>query len=887
MGFLVGILFTAYTIAKVERDAIFLAEFGALALPYAYIGVAIASVLWVWLEGRVVRRFTRIGAMRLNQYFAIAFSLTAALVFPLNRHWTAAVFYLWTGSQAMILLPHFWSLALDVWDSRRARRLFPLFSASGLLGGILGGSAAGWLTPVLKRVGLMWTLGGLLIIAHVITRVVDSHRQHRPSPADATAAASRWEIFRRSRYIQFLGVALALSVVVGTIVDFQFKYFAQHAFPDPHALTQFLGKFYAAQNGLALIFQIAVAGWLLHRLDLVVATGLQPVTIMGFGLWTGFSEATRPVVLMRGAQGVLSQVLGKSSTEIYYMAVRPPERRRIKPAIDTLVERWSDAVVGVLLLVALRVLGVGIPVLAIVTVVIAAIWLVVLLGLHRHYLTAIHTALSSRWIEPEAVVDSVRIPSARRALVEALRSNEERRVALALRLSLETDHPDIRGAIRECLSHPSPVVRAEAVSVMERKGMRDDSGRIEGFLNESDEGLRRAAVGYLVTMSREPTAFVRKLLEADDPQLRLFVLDALFERPHEAPGAIQPQWIDARIDSGTKEDLLLAARALGTLPGTALTAQLRYALNDTDPDVRRAALVSATRRPSRLFLDAILPLLLVPEFSYEARHAIAAIGDPAVPALLPLLNGERGARAQVLAARTLALIATPRAVDALRTLVRSNDRALRQLGLRNLSRVRVLRAEPVMPRATAHRLFVRELREYRAWLTPALRLEASPNPELRLLAESYREFADMALERAVRALATWYEPTPLFGAFERLRTRNLSTAAPALEYFSQVLPKTAFRPLSQMFEEERPDRGAQAPPEAHELADWIRAAWESGDPWLKACAVHVSRHAPELEEEAFEIRADESPVVRAEVEARFGEEERGHLAALAPRTASG
>src|SRR6266478_521854 len=137
MGALVGLLFCAYTVAKVQRDAIFLAEFGALALPYAYVSVALASVGFVWLEGRAARRYTRVGATRLNQYIAIGFSLTAAAVFPLQRHWTAAAFYLWTGSQAMILLPHFWVLALDVWDFRRARRLFPLFSAFGLVGGIL------------------------------------------------------------------------------------------------------------------------------------------------------------------------------------------------------------------------------------------------------------------------------------------------------------------------------------------------------------------------------------------------------------------------------------------------------------------------------------------------------------------------------------------------------------------------------------------------------------------------------------------------------------------------------------------------------------------------------------------------------------------------------
>jgi ATP/ADP translocase/HEAT repeat protein len=886
MGGLVGILFCAYTVAKVQRDAIFLAEFGALALPYAYVGVAIASVIYVWFEGRVVRRFTRIGATRFNQYVAIAFSLFAAAVFPISRHWTAAGFYLWTGSQAMILLPHFWVLALDVWDSRRARRLFPLFSACGLAGGLLGGAIAGWLTPVVQRVGLMWILSGLLIVAHLMTRSVDTHRRHRPSPADTTAAATRWQIVKRSAYIQFLAIALALSVVVATLVDFQFKYFAQHAFPDPHELTQFLGKFHAAINGIALVFQLGVAGWLLRRLDLAVSTGLQPVTVMAFGSWAALSHYWRPVVLMRGVQGVLSQVFGKSTAEIYYMAVRPPERRRIKPAIDTLVERWSDAVVGVLLIVAFRFMGVDIPVLATATVVIAALWMVVLLGLHRRYRGAIQKALSSRWMEPEAVADSIRMPAARMALVQALQADDERRIVLALGLAEHTDHPEIVRAIRDCLGHPSPAVRAAALQTMEAKRLRGDQDLIEGFFKDPNENVRRAAVGYLLAMSREPTTFVRRLLEGDDPELRQIVLDALFDRPHEAPAAIPPQWIDARIQSGTKEDLLLAARALGTLPGAAPTAPLRALLSNPDPDVRRAALLSAARRPSRPLLDVILPLLLVPDLSYEARQALAALGDAAVPALTHLLSGESGARAQTLAARTLAQIASPQAVDTLLVLVRSSDRGLRHLGLRNLSRVRVQTGEPVLPRIMAHRLFLRELREYRAWLTPAVRLMTDALPELRLLAESYREFADMALERAMRALACWYEPRALLGSFERLKLRQLGAAAPALEYLSHVLPRSVFRPLSKIFEEERPDAGAPAATDPGELAKWIRAAWQSGDAWLKACAVRASWYVPELTADTFALESDESAVVRAEVEARFQGKEQAQLPALAARTAS-
>src|SRR5512140_2251313 len=123
MGALVATLFCAYTIAKVLRDALFLAEFGALALPYAYIGVAVAAAGFVWLESLVARRFRRVGASRFNQYAAIGFSILAAVMFPRARHWTIVAFYIWTGSQAMMLLPHFWALALDVWDSRRARNV--------------------------------------------------------------------------------------------------------------------------------------------------------------------------------------------------------------------------------------------------------------------------------------------------------------------------------------------------------------------------------------------------------------------------------------------------------------------------------------------------------------------------------------------------------------------------------------------------------------------------------------------------------------------------------------------------------------------------------------------------------------------------------------------
>jgi hypothetical protein len=252
--------------------------------------------------------------------------------------------------------------------------------------------------------------------------------------------------------------------------------------------------------------------------------------------------------------------------------------------------------------------------------------------------------------------------------------------------------------------------------------------------------------------------------------------------------------------------------------------------------------------------------------SYEARRAVTAIGAKAVPGLHSLLDGERGPRAQALAARTLAYIASPRAVGSLMTLVRSPEPRLRDLGLRSLVRVRVETDKPVLPRSAAHKLFLRELGEYRRSLEPALSLEGSPAPEVRLLADTFRESAESALQRGLRALACWYEPKPLSGAFERLNSREPGAAAPALEYLGHVLPRRIFRHVSRIFEPQ-PAKDPETPVAGGEpLAESIRVAWLSGDGWLRACAVRASRHATGFDAHLFATGGGDNPLVLAELE---------------------
>ncbi|HET9233122.1 MAG TPA: Npt1/Npt2 family nucleotide transporter, partial [Candidatus Eisenbacteria bacterium] len=626
MGALVAVLLCAYTVAKVLRDALFLSEFGAMNLPYAYIAVAFASAAAVWLETRMGRRFTRVNTVRLSQIIAIAFTVLAALLLPVWSKGITVVFYLWTGSQALMLLPHFWGLALDVWDSRRARRLFPLLSGCGLLGGTLGGAMAGWGTGVIHRIGLIWILAVLLALGYGLTYWIQRRNPHRAAPPEAVLPASRWEILRKSKYLKILVAGLALSVIVSTLVDFQFKSFIAKQYPDSNDLTRFLGKFHAGLNALSLLFQFTAAGWLLHRFGLGPTSGLQPVTAGLFGFVSATSGGWWPIVGLRWVQGVVFQALGKSSAEIYYMAVRPHERRIIKPAVDTLVQRWSDALVGLMLVVILHLFRVPVNVIAIVTGIMAVIWLAVIVVLNRQFGRAFEKALTLRWSEPDLSSESLHTPGARRALIKGLQSSDERRVITALELSRYPRDAVLARAVMRCLEHPSPLVRRASLDAMRAMRVRVRGGStertIESFLEDPDDNVRRAAIQYLLELGPRPSEFARTLLQGQDPGLRQMVLDVLFDYPYVAQGAITGEWIAEHLKAGTAEDLILAARGLGVISGRVSWMGLRTLIAHENPEIRRAALASAARRPHRSLVDLLLPQVLDPAVSFEAREAL-------------------------------------------------------------------------------------------------------------------------------------------------------------------------------------------------------------------------------------------------------------------------
>lgn len=80
----------------------------------------------------------------LVRYEDNAFLVNGIIIF---KHWQKLLFYGMTESAGQFLfMIFFWSLAKDLFSTKAARRVFPIFIASGCLGGLLGTYALPWLS---------------------------------------------------------------------------------------------------------------------------------------------------------------------------------------------------------------------------------------------------------------------------------------------------------------------------------------------------------------------------------------------------------------------------------------------------------------------------------------------------------------------------------------------------------------------------------------------------------------------------------------------------------------------------------------------------------------------------------------------------------------------
>src|SRR5215204_3939260 len=141
-------------------EALFFARFGVEYLPYMFVGLGITSMIMSFGVTALLSRIPR-------QVLYIAIPLLVSVILILARFalfsgvsWLYPA--LWLGKEVLNTLISLviWGIAGVVCDTRQAKRLFPLFNASRILGQVIGGFITGLLVASLGTENLLLVWAG-------------------------------------------------------------------------------------------------------------------------------------------------------------------------------------------------------------------------------------------------------------------------------------------------------------------------------------------------------------------------------------------------------------------------------------------------------------------------------------------------------------------------------------------------------------------------------------------------------------------------------------------------------------------------------------------------------------------------------------------------------
>lgn len=248
---------------------------------------------------------------------------------------------------------------------------------------------------------------------------------------------------------------------------------------------------------------------------------------------------------------------------------------------------------------------------------------------------------------------------------------------------------------------------------------------------------------------------------------------------------------------------------------------------------------SAVRRAAQEVLAANAP--------YTAGAIAAAAGDSSAP--LPR---------RLLALRTLGRSSTQEAVDALRELMNSADRAIRGAAVRALARLQERHKGLHFGLVDVTAAIRMEAREY-FWLHTALgglRANHAASKALELLCRTIESRMLRNIERVFRLLGLRYPPKDIEVAWKAYRRRQRNEVADAMEFLDNILDYDVKRLVLPLLEEGSVDRQALLLFGFEPLSAWeaLRLLIREGDPWIAACAIAAAGDL-KLREAEPDIRA--------------------------------
>ena len=843
---------------KAAADSLFLSEFDAKRLPVVDLAVTVLVGGVVGLYLRLGNRMSLERLTLITQGFLVLNLIGMWYLLRIDFFGARGVLYVWVGLFAVLIPSQVWSLAAGLFDTRQAKRLFSLIGAGGILGAALGGQFASWAGRHLGTESILLAAAGFVAAAGLIvcrltwggekTRSADAGR----SPANASFFES-FRLVRRTRYLSLITAALFLSFLVSTLVKYQFKAVTQAHFVDePARMTQFFGDFYGYIAVFSFLFHTLFTGRLLRWIGLGAALFFLPVSMLAGTAMLLSAPVLGSAVFARGCDQGLRHSLDRASVELLYVPMAAEVRKRVKSFLDMAVSRTADGLASVVVLLLVGVLQLGLPEVALVSVVCVLPWLASVAWLRKEYVSHLRHTIGRKDLRSEQIMEGLAGSASAEQLDEMFAGSDLRAIETAVDWMRFSGVTTSQAQLSNLITHKSGVIRRKAMTVAASGKIPGYEADVLRFLElESDIESRGPALDYLEDQDL-PAArkAMSRLLASEDLDLAATVAARLvrYGGPEAAAaGKVLADYLEAARDAPAPRRAV-AARLLGFVPADPeIERSLAGFLVDNDSEVQKAALLSAAAiRPS-----GVTPLLVEAlgrhALRREARAALVALGAAVLDRLFAVMDDSAvplAARRRL--PRVVAEIGGPRAIGAL---IDRFHRLDRQIGLETLRSLRRMRAKDSSIAFPEESIAGRLQEELRRYYEDRLSLYAIPDREktagVQFLRRTMEERLEERLDAVFVLLGLIYPQREILDARYWIASGRADLRSNAVEFLDSRLTN----PFRQMLLPALERWGRRRMIDTSRTLFALRPVsfpnmlWnllESRDPWVQACACHAA-----------------------------------------------
>ena len=794
-------------------EALFFSRFGVEYLPYMFLGLGITSMIMSFgvsaLLSRVPRQILYVAVPLITSVTLIL----ARLALSSGENWLYPA--LWLGKEVINIFIGLvvWGMAAAVCDTRQAKRLFPLFNASKILGQVAGGFVTGLLVAAIGTENLLLVWAASLLVAFALSRVLlqrvqvsaasEGKKSRRRQTRLVQEMQRGYQYVRSSPLMKWIAISTVLFSLLFFSLSLPFSRAATEQYTDEKSLAAFLGLFNGLSTGAAFLTSLLLANKLYARFGIMACILALPIVyLIGF-MGLVIAPVFYVIVAFRFAQVLAISGVAESAWIAMFNVVPPERRDQVRAFISGVPEQAGTFLAGGILIVGEQALTP--QQLYIIGLLAAAACTYVIYQARRGYNQALIEALRVGrphlfFSEEQPFGGFHQDAAAVQAALDGLNDPDPviRRVSADVlgHLSL----PESTSALVANLRDGDPLVRAACLRSLARSGAASALLDVAAFLLDPDPEVRFEAVSAasaLASYALGLTTYVAPLLEDENAKVSTRAAVALLRVD---PGhARAKQHLRSMAVLGDYEARTDAIAALGDLGDVEAFDFLVNELQDRTlaPAIRRNILVSMKRIDAMKSIPYLVDSLASREriILESSAELLGSIGLPAVaPALEALRDAEKANGA------LLALEGSP-----------------------------LPPAEPVLEFARAS---VSRAVEYDSMMGAVKAVDG--NEAMELLAEALSNLSQEHGTRALRAIGLLGDRGAMNTAIENLETGDPGQRANVLEALESISAKWrgTLQPLMQLWEDRRP---------APANVDWERLLHDP-DEWVRECAAYAKSY---------------------------------------------